>query len=267
MRAVILSLVVFAVGCGGRESVTRKYTQEWPAGTVDALSVRTVDGRITIKPSADDKVRLSAETRLRGPNVRRRSGQLVATPRLEGSTVVLRETNPRKIRTPWQWVWRDRRNSRFDFEVPENVRVNLTTVNGSIDVQGVEAGNELRTVNGRINVSTRSSPVSARTVNGRIEVEFLESFPGARIRTVNGRVTVRVPPTASLIGRISQVNGSFESNIPIELRRRSDVERDGESLLDVTTVNGDISVRRSGEPRMEPEALEPVESPEAAEPL
>ena len=83
---------------------------------------------------------------------------------------------------------------RFTVELPRNVPVNASTVNGGLEIDGVSAPVEAATVNGRIAVSTSAGPVQATTVNGSIEAN-MQSLTGGDVRltTVNGSVSAGLP--------------------------------------------------------------------------
>ena len=57
---------------------------------------------------------------------------------------------------------------QFTVHVAKGVKVDLNTVNGSVDVGGATAAVDAETVNGRVDVATLGGPVSARTVNGSV---------------------------------------------------------------------------------------------------
>src|SRR5216117_4623693 len=80
--------------------------------------------------------------------------------------------------------------SRFTVQLPHNVPIDASTVNGGLEIDGVSAPVEAATVNGRIAVNTSTGPVQATTVNGSIEAN-MQSLPSGDVRltTVNGSVS------------------------------------------------------------------------------
>ncbi|MGZ7031839.1 MAG: DUF4097 family beta strand repeat-containing protein, partial [Thermoanaerobaculia bacterium] len=93
--------------------------------------------------------------------------------------------------------------------------------------------------------------ISARTVNGRVVAKFLETFQGAKLKTVNGSVEAQLPSTASFACDLSQVNGDFEASFPVSIhshpgsRRVSGEVNGGQYSLKIVTVNGDIQLANS----------------------
>ena len=124
----------------------------------------------------------------------------------------------------------------------------MTTANGRVEITGVRGDHKLRSVNGRIEVSTPDAKLDATTVNGRIIAKFTSEFRGARLRTVNGSVRVMVPPHSAISADVDTVNGSFNSNIPVNVStdRTASSGAGHEYPLDVTTVNGSVTVSEIG---------------------
>src|SRR5207245_918972 len=76
---------------------------------------------------------------------------------------------------------------RFTVQLPRNVPVDASTVNGGLQIDGVSAPVQAATVNGRIAVNTSTGPVTATTINGSIEANMQALTSGdVRLTTVNG---------------------------------------------------------------------------------
>jgi len=139
----------------------------------------------------------------------------------------------------------------FRVRVPAGVRFAGNTVNGGIAVRDLSSDVEANTVNGGVRVETAGRAV-ARTVNGSIEAR-LGRADGAEplsFETVNGRIEVELPEGASADVDARTVNGSIDSDFPLEMRGRWSNKRasgpigDGGRELELRTVNGSIRLRR-----------------------
>ena len=131
-------------------------------------------------------------------------------------------------------------------------RVLLTgvgTVNGSVSVSGVDGGGELRSVNGNVEVLNSSGRFSAKTTNGNLRMELRQLGEGAPmdIETVNGSVTLGLPPDARADLNVLNMNGNFSSELPITAKAGSPTGRvfratlgTGGGEILVRTVNGEI---------------------------
>jgi hypothetical protein len=142
----------------------------------------------------------------------------------------------------------------FTVRVPAGVKVNVGTVNGSLDVDGAGAEVVASTVNGRIDASTSVGPVNATTVNGdiRAAMRALAGDADMRFATVNGDVVVTLPAAFDADVEMSTVNGRFRSDYPVTLSGRIDPHHlratigKGGRRLTFHTVNGNLELRKGG---------------------
>lgn len=139
----------------------------------------------------------------------------------------------------------------FRVRVPEGVRLAARTVNGGISVGDLDADVDAATVNGSVRVQTAGRAV-ARTVNGSIDARLgrADGSEPLSFETVNGRIEVELPEGAAADVDARTVNGSIDSDFPLEMRGRwSRTRASGEiggggRQLELRTVNGSIRLRR-----------------------
>ncbi len=139
----------------------------------------------------------------------------------------------------------------FDLVTPVEARVEIDTSNGAISVQAIDGTLRLATSNGAIELVDSGGSADVSTSNGRIEVLrfdgeltldtsngelWLDEVRGRidaetsngsvhyagtpsdgrhRIRTSNGSVTLRVPPTASIAFEAITSSGHIRSTLPL----------------------------------------------------
>lgn len=139
----------------------------------------------------------------------------------------------------------------YVLQVPASIALDVNTVNGRIAARGIGGETEVVTVNGTIDIETPgTSELRATTVNGRVKAKFLQSFSGAKFRTVNGGLEAAMPASASFNVELSQVNGDFEAAFPLSIhsnpgsRRVSGDVNGGKYELKIVTVNGDVELSR-----------------------
>src|SRR6266550_2078898 len=141
---------------------------------------------------------------------------------------------------------------RFTVELPRNVPIDASTVNGALQIDGVSAPVEAATVNGRIAVNTSAGPVQATTVNGSIEANMQALTGGdVRLTTVNGSVSAGLP--LQLIAEIDaeMVNGRVETDFPVKIigkitpRHLRGTIGSGGPALKLVTVNGSITLHEA----------------------
>jgi hypothetical protein len=140
---------------------------------------------------------------------------------------------------------------RFAVRVPAGVHFAGRTVNGEVEAQGLQGPVVLTTVNGSTTFST-SSYGQASTVNGSIRGAMGAAgwSDALAFRTVNGSITLDLPPDLSAEVRASTVNGEISTDFPLTISGR--VSRRhvtgtigaGGRRLDLDTVNGSVRLRR-----------------------
>lgn len=269
-------------GCYEEErgtEINRTIAKRWSREGISKLKLNSVHGSIDVKATSGNEIKLVAEGHFSG-SANRALGRESFLKMSVSNGVLKIEERFVEQRTKLIRIFgsRGRRYIDYKLEVPADLAVVITNVSGEIDVDGISAPTELQTVNGSIDVSTPGAQVEANSVNGSIEAHFTRKFEGAKFHTVNGPVEVTIPADSAFVANVSQVNGGFESNIPVNVRRRggsfSAVVGPSTSSpyeLEVNTVNGDVSLIRGGSvdaakklPRR-PAAPADVESPKAPE--
>jgi hypothetical protein len=228
--ALAMSALV-AAGCVRPERTEVSIDRTWPAAGIDELKVAGTNGRIEIvaDPSATE-ITMRARARVVGENT---EDEILAI-RLDDNVLIVEEIESagRKFR-----LFGPEKQIDFAFRVPGRIRLDANNVNGRIEVDGVDASMDLTTVNGGIDVTTPSGVLVARTINGSVRADFLEAFSGAKLKTVNGSVRVRVPRGSTVSPDVRSVNGSFRSDIPVRINAGGDDGR-----LQVVTVNGSVTL-------------------------
>jgi Putative adhesin len=155
-------------------------------------------------------------------------------------------------------------------KVPASASLKLSTVNdGDIHVAGVEGELEISNVNGSIQVRGAAATVVANTVNGEVSVTFarLAAFKSMAFSTLNGDIDVSLPAALSADVRLSSDNGEIYSDYEINMKShvsQPKEERSGRGHYKVSvskemhgsigaggsellfkTFNGDIYLRKS----------------------
>lgn len=145
---------------------------------------------------------------------------------------------------------------RVDFvvRVPRGVHFYGGTVNGSVSAEDMPADASVSTVNGAATVSA-AGVVQASTVNGDVEATTGQANPARDLRfsTVNGSITLNVPAGFRATVDAELLNGRIDSDFPLRITSGRYVGRSAEGEiggggreLNLSTVNGNIRIRRSG---------------------
>lgn len=270
----LLSVAFFAASCGvAGEKYTTTINRQWPAAAVRNVELDEVNGSVTIEAGNAAEITLVADVTARGvaPD-KRAENEGYFTAALDGDTLRVRRAKHR-TNISFPFFKSEQVSVNYQLRVPASVTLDIQTVNGRINTKGVSGETEVSTVNGPIEVETAgTSALSASTVNGRVRAKFLESFQGARLKSVNGGIEATLPKSASFSCDLSQVNGDFEASFPLSIhsnpgsRRVSGEVNGGRFQLKITTVNGDVEVAETATAPVAPAAPVPPAAPASAPP-
>jgi hypothetical protein len=142
-------------------------------------------------------------------------------------------------------------NVNFVVRVPAGVKLSANTVNGGVNIRGLDADTTAHTVNGSIKLATEGR-AEAQTVNGSIEASMGRAdWDGTNaFKTVNGAIHLTLPGDLSTEVRAQTVNGDIETDFPLTVRGRfsrrslSGTIGGGGRELQLETVNGGIRLSR-----------------------
>jgi hypothetical protein len=230
------------------------------SGTIPSgrrIMIKNINGAIEVERSTSGRVEVRAEKRWRRGNPedvrieQKKIGDdvLVCALFSEGS-----RCDESGIHTDRRSKWNERNDVsvRFTVRVPDGVRVDLSTVNGGVEVTGVNNQVDAHTVNGSITARSAGGPVRAKTVNGSITVSMgsLGRADDLDYETVNGTITIELPSNFGAQLELSTVNGRVSTDFPITIsgtlspRRLRGTVGNGATRLRASTVNGSVTLRK-----------------------
>ena len=150
----------------------------------------------------------------------------------------------------------NRRNDvsvQFTVHVAKGVKVDLNTVNGSVDVQGATAAVDAETVNGRVEVATLGGPVSAHTVNGSVRASIqhlVNSSEPLELETTNGSVELVAPADLNADVDAETTNGGIRSDFPVTINSgmigkhvHGTIGKGGRKV-ELHTTNGSVTLKK-----------------------
>jgi hypothetical protein len=140
---------------------------------------------------------------------------------------------------------------RFTVRVPAGVTLVGKTVNGAIDAMRLNGDVTLTTVNGSVTFSTTGGG-RASTVNGSIRGQMgrADWSNTLEMATVNGSITLTLPPDLNTDVKATTVNGDISTDFPLTVSGRNSRRRlEGTiggcgRLLSLDSVYGSITLKR-----------------------
>jgi hypothetical protein len=139
----------------------------------------------------------------------------------------------------------------YEIFVPAQADLSLETLNGAIDLSGVQGKLRFTTVNGAIGLRQIGGDVTGATVNGALTVVLSgDGWEGAglSVQTVNGAVSLAVPSIYAAHIQMGNRIGQVETNLPVTITKvgllghRIDNGGDGAPVR-LSTVNGALALK------------------------
>ena len=105
----------------------------------------------------------------------------------------------------------------FTMDLPANVALDASTMNGSVHVDGATSGVIARTTNGTVEATNVRGPVALRTINGNVDLtlDALADADSIHLSTVNGAIHAEVPANLQGVFDLSVTNGVVHSDISV----------------------------------------------------
>lgn len=262
MRAIIVGtlLTLGAATAGAQE--TRNWEWKGQVGAGRTVYLRNVNGEVRFEQGTGNTVEVRAEKRWRRgdpDDVRIEARQVgsgngdVLICALWHERATCDEDGYHSNNSGRGRDWNDRNDVSVHFvvRVPPNARVDASTVNGDLTVDGTTADIEASTVNGDVEARSAGGRVEATTVNGSINVRTTaNNANGLEYSTVNGSITIELPANTNANVNFTTVNGSIQSDFPLTLSGNINPRRiraalgEGGPTLRASTVNGSIRLRK-----------------------
>ena len=262
-----LAALVLLTGCGKAilgASATEEVEKTIPLAAGGKFSLENVNGTVTVTVGEPGVVTVVARKEIRALD---ESKAKQALPELKvevsqnGDEVSIETVYPKASRSLFGAGLS--MSVQYDVKVPRGTEVDLTTLNGNVNVDLPGSKASCETTNGSVKVES-AQLLSAASVNGKItfKAEDLEDVSGtngsisgaitslrprrARVETVNGSVDLTLPRAASFRMEAENVNGAIQCDFSgpggSKHEITGDVNGGGESVS-VSTVNGSVRVR------------------------
>ena len=219
LPALFVPLLLASIASTGCDIVTAdlrsEETAQWhktyqldPAGRVE---IGNVNGKIEVEPSTGNTVDVTALKKARGASPE------AAKAALDRATITEDVSSGRvrletKITRSEGIFGGNNLTVEYRVRVPAGAEVKFTTVNGGIEIRGLEGRITAETTNGGVSVRGVKGQLDASTTNGGLDID-LAQVPegGVKLDCTNGGIKVRLPRDAKATISASIANGGISA--------------------------------------------------------
>jgi DUF4097 and DUF4098 domain-containing protein YvlB len=249
-------LLATAVAVAGCDIVTADLRSEESASwhktyTLDAkgrVEIHNVNGKIAVEPSTGNAVEIDATRKARGASPEAAKAALERVSITEDATPASIRIDTKIARSEGVSFMSGSVQVEYRVKVPVGAEVKFSTVNGGVEVTGLEGRIIAETTNGGVTTHDITGQLDASTTNGGLDIDLLRMPEGGvKLECTNGGIKVRLPRDAKANISASIVNGGINTeNLQLDAggensRRRLEARMNGGGArLEAEGVNGGI---------------------------
>jgi DUF4097 and DUF4098 domain-containing protein YvlB len=256
------------------QELKAEFHQTYPLAPGGRVALKNISGDVKISGWSRDEVRVDAvkraysERKLNEAEIKvaSDSGSISIETVYLSSDLSWTDHPERKLDNP---VVAD-----YSLMVPHAAIVDsVQLTNGSLLIEGVTGALTASCTNGKLVAHGLANAARLSTVNNTLEAAFdrLDGSKPVWVESVNGRIHVSLPIDANGEVRAVTTHGRIVSNLGLSLRRQqsrssliSGVIGHGGERIQLTNVNGDITIRHSGDASSAPQVRDLEDSSGAA---
>jgi len=245
--ALFLSLAILA-GCrwtaaAAEQEVTQEINKSITLAAGSMVKISGINGPVTVETGEGDRAEIDIKIRAASREA------------LERKPLTVENTaNSLTIRTVDEGRGRDREWVRHEvhLKLPRALSMNISGVNGAVDVGPIEDEIVISGINGRVDVAQAGTATNLSGINGGIKISLARLGEGGlHVSGINGGVEIGFPPSIDADVDVSAVNGSVDSDLPITLLgelKRGQLKGtigSGGKRISISGINGGVKLRRN----------------------
>lgn len=245
-RALATLLPLLLVASGGcdiamadhSEKATAEWKKSYPLAAGGRVEISNVNGKVEVLAGDGDSVEVYAKkTGSAGsPEAAKQALERIEIAETSSASEVKIET---KISRAGGWN-HNGASVEYTVRVPKGVDLKAVTVNGGVEVSGVEGRVIAEATNGGVRGRNISGPLEASTTNGGVDVEVTRiNDAGLKLECTNGGIVLKLPADAKASISARVTNGGIDTdNLAIQAIGQASNRR----------LNGDLN---GGGPRIQ----------------
>lgn len=236
-------------------TLREKFDQTFDFRRGGKLILTNTNGGIVVEAWDRNEVRIEAEKIVKSRD-RRLAEEIMKEIRIEidhnDDYLEIHTKIPKHKHGFWGSVFGDRVSIsvKYRLTVPRELKLDVSTVNGAVDVSDVSGNIRVKSTNGHVHVYEAKGTVDAKTTNGGIDVELLDfdEDEDMSFKTTNGGIKVYFPRNFRAYVDAKTTNGSITTDFPIKVRGEISRKRlqgsinEGGGRIKLHTTNGSIKI-------------------------
>lgn len=240
--------VVVSTMDGGKAKAVDQWARTYTLSETALIEVVNTNGRISVEGTDGTAFDVKAE-------ISAKAGTDEAARDLLKQVEIREEQATGRVRLETRYpkgLGRSSVEVRYTLRVPRGARIDVETVNGSIELAQLIGQVHAETTNGGVRGRDLGGAVTATSTNGGLDIAMSGvSADGVSLETTNGGIELRLPEQAKGTVSVRCVNGGISvTDLPIEKtetsrRRLEGTLNGGGPAIRIETVNGGIRIRRS----------------------
>jgi DUF4097 and DUF4098 domain-containing protein YvlB len=245
-RLASLVTLIGALAASAGQEFTEELHQTFPLDHQGSIHLENVNGNVHISTWDRDEVKIDA---VKHAKKREHLDAVKIDIDAQADRVGI------KTKYPDSKLFHKNNNSAsvdYTLTVPKQSRLDrISTVNGAVEIENVNGDVKASSVNGNVRAAGLAGDVALSTVNGSVNANFARVKKPVRLESVNGGVTIALPPEANADVSASTVNGGISSDFSLLVKKHFPIGQnldgklgEGGPAIKISTVNGGIQFDR-----------------------
>ena len=246
LTLVSLATVLSALAAFAAEEVREEFHQSYPLNQQGRVHLENVNGNVHIATWDREEIKVDA---VKHAKKQEHLDEVKIDVDAKADRIRI------KTKYPDAKTKRNKNNSTsvdYTLTVPRQSRLDqISTVNGGVEIENVSGDVEASSVNGNLTASRLGGDVALSTVNGSVKANFTEVKKAVSLTSVNGGVTIALPPEANADVSANTLNGGINSDFSLQAKRHFPVGQNldgklggGGPTIKMSSVNGGIHIDR-----------------------
>ena len=246
LTLVSLATVLGALAAFAAEEAREEFHQTYPLNKQGRVQLENVNGNVHIATWDREEIKVDA---IKHAKKQEHLDEVKIDVDTKADRIRI------KTKYPDAKAKRNKNNStsvEYTLTVPRQSRLDqISTVNGGVEIENVSGDVEASSVNGNVTARGLAGDVALSTVNGSVKATFTEVKKAVSLKSVNGGVTIAVPPEANADVSANTLNGGINSDFSLQAKRHFPVGQNldgklggGGPAIKMSTVNSGIHLDR-----------------------